>query len=229
MYLNEFVEHANKRIFDYEDPLKYLYSRGFDKEDILRFGFGYLRVAKIKKENSLDYKSLHDGTYGFKTLENRIIMPLKNILGSVNGLVVRSIKEKKYNLYLLKEARDIGGWFGLYEALPYAIKTRKIFIHEGAFNSVSFSKVFKNTASSLTSFINDQQFETLRMFVDLIILVYDEDKAGRIGVAGLKKRYGRYIDSISIGYDDTNSCLQKMGKIPFVNYIKNKVPLLLQN
>lgn len=229
MYLDEFVANANKRIFDYEDPLKYLSGRGFGKDDIVKFGFGYLKVAKIKKENSPDYKALHDSTYGFKTLESKIIIPLRNILGKVNGLVVRSIKEKKYNLYLLKEARDIGGWFGLYEALPYAIKTGKIFIHEGALNSVSFSKVFNNTASSLTSFINDQQYETLRMFVDKIILVYDEDKAGEIGVAGLKKRYGKYIDSISIGYDDTNSCLQKMGETSFVKYIKNKVPLLLQN
>ena len=229
MYLDEFVTHANKVIFDYEEPMKYMASRGFGKEEIQKFGFGFLKVAKIKKENSEDYKKLHDGTYRFKTLENRIIMPVRNVLGRVNGLVVRSIKEKKYNLYLLKEARDIGGWFGLHEALPYAVKSKKIFIHEGALNSVAFSKVLKNTASSLTSFINDQQYETLRMFVDLIILVYDEDKAGKIGVAGLKKRYGKYIDSVSVGYNDTNSCLQKMGELPFVNFIKNRIPILLQN
>jgi DNA primase len=229
MYLNEFVERANKVILEYEEPLKYLANRGFNKEDILKFNFGFLKVAKIRKENSKDYKDLHDGTYGFKSLENRIIIPLKNVLGNVNGLVIRSIKEKRYNVYLLKEAKDIGGWFGLFEALPYAVKSGKIFIHEGAFNSVAFSKVFKNTASSLTSFINDQQYEALRMFVDLIILVYDADKAGRIGVSALKKRYGKNIESVVIGYDDTNSCLQKMGELSFVNYIKNKIPILLQN
>jgi DNA primase len=229
MYLDEFVTRASTVIFDYEAPLKYMAERGFNKEDVSKFGFGFLKVAKIKKENSVDYKSLHDATYGFRTLENRIIMPLRNVLGRVNGLVVRSIKEKKYNLYLLEEAKSIGGWFGLYEALPHAVKSGKIFIHEGAFNSVSFSKVFKNTASSLTSFINDQQYETLRMFVDRIILVYDNDKAGITGAEYLKKRYGKTIETIAIGYDDTNSCLQKMGEIPFVNYIKKKVPLLLQN
>jgi DNA primase len=229
MYLDEFVEHSSKVILEYEEPLKYLSGRGFSKEDILNFKLGFLKVAKIKKENSEDYKKLHDETYHFKSLENRIIMPLRNVLGKVNGLVVRSIKEKKYNLYLLKEARDIGAWFGLYEALPYAVKSGKIFIHEGGFNSIAFSKVFKNSAASLTSFINDQQYDTLRMFVDLIILVYDSDKAGMIGTASLKKRYGKSIESITLGYDDPNSCLQKMGQSPFINYIKNKVPVLLQN
>lgn len=229
MYFDEFVEHANQVIFDYEEPLKYLADRGFDKEDILNFKLGFLKVAKIKKENSDDYKKLHDETYHFKNLENRIIMPLRNILGKINGLVVRSIKEKRYNLYLLKEARDIGAWFGLYEALPYAVKSGKIFIHEGGFNSIAFSKVFKNSAASLTSFINEQQYETLMMFVNRIILVYDPDKAGRIGTAALKKRYGKNIESVVLGYDDPNSCLQKMGYSHFVNYIKNKIPILLQN
>jgi hypothetical protein len=67
------------------------------------------------------------------------------------------------------------------------------------------------------------------MFVDLIILVYDVDKADRIGVSALKKRYGKSIESVVIGYDDTNSCLQKMGEVSFVNYMKNKIPILLQN
>lgn len=187
MYLDEFVERAGRMIFEYEEPVKYLEGRGFTKEDIKRFGFGFLKVAKIKKEDSQDYKNLHEGTYFFRALENRIIIPLKNILGRVNGLVVRSIKDKKYNQYLLKEAKDIGAWYGLYEALPHIMQTRKVFVHEAAFNSASFSKVFPNTVSSLTSFINEQQYELIRMFVDLIILVYDDDEAGQIGEYALKK------------------------------------------
>jgi DNA primase len=229
MYLDEFVERAGRMVFEYEEPLAYLEGRGFTKEDIKRFGFGFLKVAKIKKENSPDYKKLHDETYGFRSLENRIIIPLKNILGRVNGLVARSIKDKKYNLYLLKEGKDIGAWYGLYEALPHIMQTKKVFVHEGAFNSASFSKVFPNTVSSLTSFINDQQYELIRMFADLIILVYDDDEAGQIGVATLKKRYGKYIETVSLGYEDANSCLQKRGPAGFESYLKSKIPFLLQH
>jgi DNA primase len=229
MYLDDFAERANKRGLDYEEPVKYLAGRGFDKEDIKRFGFGYLKVANIKEEKTEEYKKFYDETYKFKALENRILIPLKNLLGHVNGLVVRSIKEKRYKLYLLNEAKAIGGWFGLYEAVPHILKTKRVFIHEGAFDSAAFSKVFQNTASSLTSFLNDQQYETLRMLADLIILVYDEDKAGQIGVAALKKRYGKCIESVSIGYKDTNSCLEKMGYAPFVKFMKSKIPFMLQN
>jgi DNA primase len=213
----------------YEDPLKYLAGRGFSLEDINKYGLGYLRVAKIKKENSEEYKKLHEDTYCFKTLENRIIIPLKNVLGNVNGLVVRSIKEKKYNLYLLNEAKAIGGWFGLYEALPYIVKTKRVFVHEAAFNSIAFSKILQNTVSSLTSFINEVQFETIRMYADTIILVYDEDKVGHSGVFELKKRYGKCIESVSIGYKDTCRCLEVKGEKEFIRYMRSKIPFMLQN
>jgi DNA primase len=229
MYLDEFAERAGRMVFEYEEPVKYLEGRGFTKEDIKKFGFGFLKVAKIKKENSTDYKELHDKTYGFKTLENKIIIPLKNVLGRVNGLVVRSIKEKKYNLHLLKEARNIGAWYGLYEAIPHIIKTKKVFVHEAAFNSASFSKVFPNTISSLTSFINEPQYEMLRLYADKIILIYDDDIAGNTGISVLKKRYGNVIETINIGYGDTNSCLQKRGPVGFESYIRNKIPFMLQN
>jgi DNA primase len=229
MYLDEFAARATRMALEYEEPLKYLAGRGFNKEDIEKWGFGYLKVAKISKENTTEYKEFHDETYGFKVLENRIIIPLKNLIGKVNGLVVRPIEEKRYKLYLLGEAKKIGGWFGLYEAVPHILKTRRVFVHEGAFNSAAFSKVFQNTVSSLTSFINDQQYETLRMFADLIILVYDDDEAGRIGSYTLKKRYGKCIESITVGYKDTNSCLEKMGYSSFVKFIRTKVPFMLQN
>jgi DNA primase len=229
VYLNDFVEHANRMALEYEEPIKYLAGRGFDKEDIKKFGFGYLKVARIPKENTAEYKEFCDETYGFKALENRIIIPLKNVVGKVNGLVVRSIKEKRYKLYLLNESKKIGGWFGLYEAAPHILKTRRVFVHEGAFNSAAFSKVLQNTVSSLTSFINEQQYETLRMFADMIILVYDDDKAGHIGSYALKKRYGKCIESVSIGYKDANSCLEKRGLVGFTKFMKSKIPLLLQN
>ena len=229
MYLNDFADHASKMILNYDEPMRYLTGRGFTEEEIKKFGLGYLRVAKIRKENTDEYKKFHDETYGFKTLENKIIIPLKNTLGMVNGLVVRSLKEKKYNLYLLNEAKAIGGWFGLHEALPYISQTKKVFVHEGAFNSIAFSRVFKNTVSSLTSFINELQYEIIRMFADLIILVYDEDKTGHTGVYTLKERYGKCIESVSIGYKDSNRCLEVKGAAEFEKYMRAKVPFMLQN
>lgn len=229
MYLDEFAASANKSFFSYDEAQRYLYSRGFDRSDAERFMIGYTRVAKIKKVYDADYKALHEGTFKFKLLEKRLIIPLRNTIGRVNGLVVRAIDEKRYNIHLMEEAKKIGAFFGLFEALPAILETGKVFVHEAALDSMSFAKAFPNTVSTLTSFINEEQYETLTMFADKIILVFDEDGPGQAGKNMLLKRYGRkYLDSISIGYEDSNSCLQMRGTQGFREYMKQRVPFLLQ-
>jgi DNA primase len=229
MYLDKFAERANRMLFEYPEAKSYLNGRGFDDDDIRRFGFGYLKIAKIHKENSEDYRRFHRATYQFKNLQARIIIPLHNIVGHVNGLTVRSIEEKLYKDYLLEEARNIGAFFGLHDAIPHIIKTGRVFVHEGAFDAASFAKVFPNSVSTLTSFISDEQYETLRMFADKIFLVFDDDKTGHTGQWALVKRYGRkYIDAVSIGADDSNACLKRRGPKGFESYLKKRIPLLLQ-
>lgn len=228
MYLDEFVKSSNRKIYNYPEALGYLKSRGFSKEDIDKYEFGYTKVAKIRKEDTKEYRDFHRRTYMFRKLEGRILIPLRNLIGKVNGLVVRSIDEKLYNVYLLNEAKKIGAFFGLYEAIPHILNTRKVFVHEAAFDSASFAKVFPNSVSTVTSFVNVEQFETLRFFADKIILIFDEDKTGEEGKERIIERYGSdVIDSVSIGYNDSNSCLMTRGLEGFRKYIKSRIPLLL--
>lgn len=228
MYIDEFVARANKTFFKYEKAEQYMYNRGFTKEDIVKYSIGYTKIAKIRKSYDSDYKFIHDKTYKFRFLENRIVIPLRNIIGKVNGLVVRKIEEKRYNIYLLSEAKKIGAFFGIYESLQDILEKRRVFVHEAALDAASFSKVFPNSISTLTSFINDEQYEFLTMLVDKIILVFDEDGPGQSGKRMLFKRFGKkYLDSISIGYSDSNKCLQTQGLKNFSTYIKRKVPILL--
>jgi DNA primase len=229
MYLDEFVEYSNRTFFEHAEPQRYIYGRGFDHSDVEKYSLGYTRFAKIRKVQDADYKALHDGTYKFKLLERRIIIPLRNVIGRVNGLVVRSIEEKRYNIYLMEEAKKIGAFFGLYEAVASILERGRVFVHEAALDSASFAKVFPNTISTLTSFINDEQYEMLRMFADKIILVFDEDGPGQAGKEMLFRRYGnKNFEAISIGYSDSNSCLQRRGVEGFRSYIRKKVPILLQ-
>lgn len=229
MYLDEFVNSSNRKILKYPEAFGYLEERGFNREDIKKYGFGYTKVAKIKKEDTKEYRDFHRRTYMFKNLEGRIIIPLRNLIGRVNGLIVRSIEEKKYNVYLLNEAKKIGAFFGLYEAIPHIIRTNKVFVHEAAFDSASFAKVFPNSVSTITSFVNNDQYDTLRMLADKLILVFDEDKTGIEGRDRVIDLYGsKHVDSVSIGYNDSNSCLQLKGVEGFKQYIKRRIPLLLQ-
>lgn len=230
MFLNGFIKRANKIIFEYEEPIEYLKKRGIGKEYIQKFDLGYVRIANIKEVDSPDYRSLSERTFKFKTLQNKILFPIYNLIGNVHGICTRDIEDKRYKQYFLTEAKKIGAFFGLREALPYIRNTKKVFVHEGALDSISFSYVFKNSISSLTSFLNEAQFELLSFLCDKIIIIYDEDKAGAIGVYKTVKYYGdKIIDMVNIGMDDSNNYLSRLGEEKFVNYIRSKIPFSLQN
>lgn len=230
MYLDGFINRASKSIFNHDKALKYLKRRGITEEDILKYSIGYLKYAKVNAVDSEDFQYLKERTWNFKGLQNRIIFPLRNVLGRVNGLILRDIDAKKYVQIFFKEAKKIGGFFGLKEALPHIMETRKVFVHEGAIDCISFAKVFPNSVSVLTSLVNEQQFETLRFFADKIILVFDNDKPGKIGTYKAFKYYGQdRIHAINIGYGDTNKCLQTLGEKKFTRYIKSKIPLPLRH
>ena len=229
MFLNAFSKRANKIIFEYEEPLQYLKNRGILKEDIIKYGIGYVRVANIKEEDSSDYRELSKSTYGFKTLQNKIIFPICNVLGAVHGICTRDIEKKRYSQHFLYEAKKIGAFFGLYEALSYIKSTKRVFIHEGAIDAISFAKVFPNTISSLTSFLNEAQYEFLSLLVDKVILIYDEDDAGNTGIEKMERYYGtNLIESIKIGEEDSNRYLQMYGIDKFKQYITSKIPKYLQ-
>lgn len=229
MFLNEFVRRATNIIFEYEEPIRYLKGRGIVEADIRTYSLGYVQHATVKKEESEEYRALSGDTYNFRLFQKKILFPLRNILGAVNGLCTRDIEQKRYNQFFLSEARAIGAFFGLYEALPHINKTKKVFVHEGAINSMSFAKVFPNTISSLTSFLNEAQYETLTMICDKIVLVYDDDQAGHTGEYKMKKYYGeKYLETVYIGTDDSNSYLKMLGPDRFSQYIKSKIPKYLQ-
>lgn len=230
MYLNNIVDKANKKILNYSEPLDYLRKRGLNLDDIQKYKIGFAKFITMTDDGSISYKVFKESTYGFKALQNRLIFPLHNILGKVNGVVVRDIHQKKYIQYLLPEAKNIGAFFGLSEALPHIFKTKKVFVHEGALDSISFSKIFSNSVSSLTSFLNQAQYETLLMFAEKIILIFDGDESGSYGIKKSIEYYGtKHIDYVNIGRDDTNQYLQRLGEEKFKKYIKSKIPFLMQN
>jgi DNA primase len=142
LYLDSFVKRAARSALEHEKAVAYMASRGFTVEDMKKWDIGFTRVARIPEGPSKDYQELKEATYGFKGLENRIIIPLKNALGNVNGLQTRALNEKRYVQLLMSEAKSIGAFFGLSEALPEIRAKRRVFVHEGAFNAMAFSKVF---------------------------------------------------------------------------------------
>jgi DNA primase len=232
VYLDNFTKMCHSTLPKYNDALNYLEKRSLTLEDVDKYGIGYTKLGSVSEVASEDYQYLRDKTYGFKYLRERLIFPLRNMLGNVNGLVTRETNDsgRRYIVYLLKEAKKLGGFFGLHEALPHILRTKKVFVHEGAIDAMSFSKVFPNTISCLTSFINEAQFEILDMLADKIILIYDPDKAGEYGIQKMKDTYGTAkIDSVSLGEGDANSYLQIKTPEEYKRFITSKIPFMMRD
>ena len=231
MYLNSFVDSCNEGFPNYSEAVTYMNMRGFNEGDINKYGIGYTKYGSVPYSSSEDYNYLKDKTFGFRSLQEKIIFPLRNMLGNVNGLVVRELNNdgRRYIIYMLEEAKKTGAFFGLYEALPHILRTGKVFVHEGAIDAMSFSKVFPNTISTLTSFINEKQFDILDMIADKIILVFDDDKAGNYGIRKMKETYSSdKIDSVSLGGGDANDYLKMKSEEEYKKFIFNKVPFMMR-
>lgn len=229
MYLDGLADKASRSALEHKEAVRYMASRGFSADDMAKWGIGYTRVARPPKSQSPDYEALKEASYGFKGLENRMLIPLRNILGNVNGLQTRTLSEKKYVQFLLSEAKAIGAFFGLREALPSIRDTRRVFVHEGAFNCMAFSKALPNSIACLTAFLGRQQYELLTFLVDLVIVVFDQDKAGDIGRYKLVEEYGTSrLEFVSMGDSDANELLKVMGEERFVRHVKSRVPRVLQ-
>lgn len=229
MYLDDFVSRASAHLPEHKPAVEYLASRGFTVDDARKWGLGYTRVARIQKSSSSDWERLKDDTHNFRGLECRIIIPLRNIIGHVNGVQTRALDRKQYVQHLMSEAKMVGAFFGLFEALPSIRSTRRVFVHEGAFNAMAFARVFPNSVACLTSFLNEQQVELLRFIADNIIVVFDEDKAGDVGREKILNTYGhRGFEFVTTGVSDANACLKMMGPAMFERYVRSRVPKILQ-
>jgi len=190
---------------------------------------GYTWAARVLKATDGDWERLSKETFHFKTLEGRLIIPLRNFSGRVNGIQTRALDKKAYKDHMMSEAKAIGAFFGLREALPHIRSTRRVFVHEGAFNSMAFSRVFPNSVAALTSFLNEPQMEQLKFLADKIIIVFDNDEAGDVGRYKVTKTYGTSgIDFLTVGESDANDCLKMMGPARFDKFIRSRVPTMLQ-
>jgi len=228
VYLDYLANKAGASAIEHKEAVRYMAARGFSTDDMSRWGIGYTRVARVPKSESPDWQTLKDDSYGFRALESRILIPLRNMLGYVNGLQTRSLEDKRYVQYLMSEAKAIGAFFGLCEALPEMRTKRRVFVHEGAFNAMAFSRAFPNSIACLTAFLGKQQYELLRFLVDMIVIVFDNDKAGNIGREKIESEYGLSgVEFVNLGDSDANELLKVMGNDRFVKHVKSCVPSLL--
>jgi DNA primase len=195
MFLDSLTQNLHQSITRYPEVLKYLECRKVTIEDIKNYGLGFNKIVRVQEEDSPDCKRFLGECDNGKKFENRIVFPLRDMLGSVVGIAGRSVEVKDYKIWATEIAKQTGFFFGLDQALPHIYAENKVFVVEGTFDSIAYAKVFPNTVGTLTSGMNDLQYALLSFFCDSIITVFDSDKAGVLG-KGLAGQRSQNFESV---------------------------------
>jgi len=231
MFLDILTQNLHQSITRYPEVLKYLESRKVTTDDIKKYGLGFNKIIRVPEEDSPDHNRFMAECDKGRKYENRIVFPLRDMLGNVVGLVGRSIEVKDYKIWATNVAKESGFFFGLDVALPHVYTENKVFTVEGTFDSVAFAKVFPNTIGTLTSGMNELQYALLNLFCDTIITVFDSDGPGQRGTDKALERF-KGVCSVNLGYKDPASIIERMGPEKFRSYILKRVndryPLFLK-
>ena len=224
MFLDTLINNLHKSIYRFPEVIRYLHSRHVTDEEIAKHKIGYNKIVGIPEDPGEDRKRMMEECYRGRKLEQKIIFPIRDVMGNTVGLVGRSVITKDFKIYVTEIAKYMGFFFGLYEALPYVYKKNKIYVVEGKFDYFALSKVFPNTVATLTSWLSEAQYGFLRCFCDTIVVVFDSDEAG---VRGSEKA-SEYEGVIRMGlgsFKDPAVCLEKLSLPGFKKFILRYAPL----
>lgn len=192
---------------EWDNLLRYLKSKGFTEEEILKTGL------IIYNENKLKY---------YDRFRNRVIFPIVNVNKKIIGFGGRVLDDStpKYlnspdsmvfnkgnNLYGLNVARN-------------NIKDKSFFLVEGYMDVIKMHTYGYDTAiASLGTSLTDNQIKLLKRFSENFYISYDSDEAGlkaALKAINMFKRHELNAKVIVIqGAKDPDEFLNKYGKIKF--------------
>ena len=202
---------------------------GYSPEDIsllLKFAEKEnISIEELKKVGVLT-QSL-DGSVKDR-FKGRIIFPIKDHLGRIVAFGGRIIKEKtnlpKYiNSPETKIYNKSKVLYGFYEAKEYLREKKYGIIVEGYFDLLSMYQVgFKNTVATLGTSLTEYHSKLLKKFVNKVILMFDNDKAGKEAtIRAAKILLSQDIDVYYLPLKDKDpDDLAKRGIKEVENYIK---------
>ena len=221
MFLDTLVKNLHHSIFRYDEVLSYLKYREVTEKDIEKFDLGFGKVVTVPDDETSDRQRFMDESWKGRKFENKLIFPIKDPIGRVVGIIGRSIDTKGFKIYVTNEAKFSGFFFGLYEALPCIYEKNRVYIVEGPFDSMAFSKVLPNTVATLTAKLHESQYELLNFYCDNIITVFDSDKAGKDGTEKALKYEN--VHSMFLGYKDPSKCLEELKLDKFKKFVMDKL------
>jgi DNA primase len=220
MFLDNIIETSHKNIFNHSEALQYLKSREVTMEDVKNFKIGFSKFINVSEDNHPDRKRFMDETWKGRKLENKLIFPYNDAFGRVMGLAGRSIESKEFKNFVTDEGKYLGYFFGMTQALPHIYATNKVYVVEGYFDLLALTKVFPNTIATITSGMNEAQYNYLCFFCDNIVTCFDNDEAGELGRE--KWAGSKNVQAMHLGYKDPAQCLETLKLNKFKDYVLKK-------
>lgn len=184
-----------------------------------KFSFGYfppntnlqslisvVSEEKLSKLGLLYKKIMQDGVsnrnINYSPMENHnLILPYRDVHGKIVALVGRSILSDeqrqllnipKYKNTTFKKGKHL---FGLFESKPEIIKKNLVVVVEGQFDCIkAHSKGLNNIVALGSSSMTFDQFALITRYTNNIILMLDNDNAGKIGTERIMKLYSNYAN-----------------------------------
>lgn len=212
-----------------KETYNYISSR-ISQQSIKDFQFGYfpsneyLEVLSsiigddILKSYDLIYDRIYNGEkYRCSTMsDHNLVLPYKNVYGNIVGIVGRSIltdnQRSNSNISKYKNTHfpKKNNLFGLDKAKKSITKNNLAILVEGQLDVIqSHDKGLENVVALGSSNMSFEQLALLMRYTNNIILMLDDDEAGRDGEGKIMKNYSKYANikkaHLPNGYKDLDS------------------------
>lgn len=178
---------------------EYLRGRGINSDAVSRFGLGFapdrwdgLESFFINQNENLELavklglvSPRKTGKGHYDRFRNRVMFPIRNVAGEVVAFSGRDLSgEKEAAKYINSPETPVyikgEHLFGLYEARQAIRKTGRAVLVEGNLDLVRLHQEgLEETVAPLGTALTETQARLIKRFVDVAVLMYDGDKAGR--------------------------------------------------
>jgi DNA primase catalytic core len=199
------------------------------------FQFGYfpstqdmsLLTSVINRQTLIDHKLMYrrnvNDSSGFHSYDvsffesHPLVMPYKDAYGKVIALVGRSLlsdderEVPKYKNTVFKKARHL---FGLNQAKTAILQADCVYVVEGQFDVIkAYERGLHNVVAVGNSNIGIYQVALLMRYTSNIVLLFDGDEAGKIGMERAMMKFGKYTGMkkgvLPSGYKDLDEYLSE--------------------
>ena len=254
---NEYVTVISKYVdFSHQNLLKsnnqklknYLNKRNLNKHIIEKFKLGYVEFdtklfEEFKKEFSEDALK-ESGLFYFDEnkkifvdrFRNRLIFPIKNIVGKFIGLGGRIIEDKDYLAKYINSPETLffkkgSNLFNLDNARKLSNKINSIYLVEGYMDVIGLVKNnVENVVANLGTALTDKQITILTQYFDHVIICFDSDTSGKNAALRAAENSVKELQpnkKISFLFlpekEDPDTFINKKGKTEFLKFSEENI------